>query len=87
MARKSKADRVNEILKSNPLLKRDDIRINDLIFAEGQLRKAQRAASNSDVLSSSAAGTDKRSPALVALDGSSVHFVVPWMTASTCRCS
>jgi hypothetical protein len=21
------------------------------------------------------------------LDGSSVHFVVPWMTASTCRCS
>lgn len=68
MARKSIADRINEILQSNPLLKRDDLRIKDLIFAESQLRKAQLAARKSEVLSSSAAGTDKRSPALVALE-------------------
>jgi hypothetical protein len=68
MARKSKADRVNEILKSNPLLKMDDSRINDLIEAEAQLRKAQRAARNSEVIASSAAGSAKRHPALVALE-------------------
>jgi phage terminase small subunit len=68
MARKSKADRINEIIKSNPVLKRDDSRINDLIEAEGQLRKAQRAARTSDVIASSAAGSAKRHPALVALE-------------------
>lgn len=68
MARKSKADRVNEIMLANPLLKRNDSRIEDLIFAEGQLRKAQRVARGSAVLSASAAGTAKRHPSLVALE-------------------
>lgn len=68
MARKSKADRINEILLANPLLKRDDSRIEDLIFAEGQLRKAQRVARSAEVLSASAAGTAKRHPSLIVLE-------------------
>lgn len=68
MARKSKSDRVHEIMLANPVLRRDDPRISELIDAEAQLRRAQRAARAAPVTVKSAAGTAKRSPELVAVD-------------------
>ncbi|MFL9882031.1 hypothetical protein PQR66_03285 [Paraburkholderia agricolaris] len=68
MARKSKSQRVHEILVLNPALRRDDPRISELINAEAMLRKAQRAATNAPLTVTSAAGTAKRSPEWVAVD-------------------
>jgi hypothetical protein len=68
MARKSKSDRVHEIMLANPVLRQDDPRIGELINAESLLRKAQREARNAPVTVMSAAGTAKRSPEWVAVD-------------------
>lgn len=68
MARKSKLDRVHEILLLNPALRRDDPRIGELIDAESLLRRAQREAKTAPVTVMSAAGTAKRSPEWVAVD-------------------
>lgn len=68
MARKSKSDRVHEILLLNPALRRDDPRIDELVNAEAMLRKAQREARNAPLTVMSAAGTAKRSPEWVAVD-------------------
>ncbi|WP_155836978.1 hypothetical protein [Paraburkholderia mimosarum] len=73
MARKSKSDRINEILRMNPSLNRDDPRIGELIDAEAILRKAQRAAKGAEVLSVTAAGNARRNPALVAVDSANTH--------------
>lgn len=72
MARKSKAQRVHEILVLNPALRRDDTRIDELINMEAMLRKAQRAANNAPLTVLSAAGTAKRSPEWVAVDSVNV---------------
>lgn len=68
MARKSKAQRVHEVLTLNPALRRDDPRISELIDAEAMLRKAQRAAISAPLTVTSAAGTAKRSPEWVTVD-------------------
>lgn len=68
MARKSKADRIHEVLLLNPVLRRDDPRLGELINAEAMLRKAQREARRTPLTVISAAGTAKRSPEWVAVD-------------------
>ena len=67
IARKSKADRIHEILILNPALRRDDPRISELINAEALLRKAQRSARNAPVTVPTGTGS-KRSPEFVAVD-------------------
>lgn len=68
MARKSRSQRVHEVLVLNPALRRDDPRISELIDAEAMLRKAQREANNAPITVTTAAGTAKRSPEWVAVD-------------------
>ncbi|WP_059866523.1 hypothetical protein [Burkholderia cepacia] len=68
MARKSKADRINEVLRLNPALSRNDPRISELIDAEALLRKAQRAAMNAPVTVETRNGGTKRSPELIAVE-------------------
>ncbi len=82
MARRSKADRVHEILLLNPALRRDDPRIDELINVETLLRKAQRAARNAPLTVLSAAGTAKRSPEWVAVD--SVNTMVRRLRNDMC---
>jgi hypothetical protein len=82
MARKSKSDRVHEILLLNPALRRDDPRIGELINAEAMLRKAQREARNAPLTVTSAAGTAKRSPEWVAVD--SVNTMVRRLRNDLC---
>jgi hypothetical protein len=67
LARKSKADRIHEILLLNPALRRDDPRIDELINAEAILRRTHRAARNAPVTVQTGTGF-KRSPELVAVD-------------------
>lgn len=68
IARKSKADRIHEILLLNPALRRGDPRIDELINAEALLRKAQRAAKGAPVTVQTRTGGVKRSPELIAVD-------------------
>ncbi|OWJ59144.1 hypothetical protein BWU74_18180 [Paraburkholderia caledonica] len=70
MARKSKAQRVHEVLMANPALRREDPRISELIDAEAMLRKAQRLAKNAPLTVASAAGTTKRSPEWINVESS-----------------
>ncbi|MCP3713688.1 hypothetical protein M3I54_43930 [Paraburkholderia sp. CNPSo 3274] len=73
MARKSKADRINDILRLNPSLNRDDPRIDELIYAETALRKAQLAAQRAEVLTVTAAGNARRNPALIEVDSANTR--------------
>ena len=72
MARKSKSDRINEILRLNPALSRTDPRIEELILAEGLQRKAQRAAKKTAITVTTRTGGVKRSPELIAVDAATV---------------
>lgn len=73
MARKSKSDRVQEILRLNPSLNRSDPRIDELIDAEAALRKAQVAARKAEVLTATAAGNLRRNPVLIAVESANTH--------------
>jgi hypothetical protein len=68
LARKSKADRVNEVLLLNPTLSRNDSRIGELFAAEDLLKRAQKEAKKAPLIVQSASGSDKRHPAWVAVD-------------------
>ncbi|QTD91286.1 hypothetical protein [Burkholderia anthina] len=68
MARKSKADRVNEVLRLNPALSRNDPRISELIDAEALLRRVQRAAMKAPITVETRNGGTKRSPELIAVE-------------------
>lgn len=68
MARKSQADRIQDVLRLNPTLRRDDPRISELISTEAMLRKAQRAAGTKPVTVPTGTGSVKRSPEWVAVE-------------------
>jgi len=68
MGRKSKSDRINEVLRLNPALRRDDPRLGELFNAEDILRKAQLVAKKAAITATTANGGSKRSPEYVALD-------------------
>ncbi len=68
MGRKSRGDRINEVLRNNPALRREDPRITQLLASEDLLRRVQREAKKAPVTVSTANGGSKRSAEYVALD-------------------
>lgn len=68
MGRKSRSDRISEVLRNNPSLNREDPRIGELLASEDLLRRAQRAASKAPITVTTANGGTKRSPEYVAVD-------------------
>lgn len=68
MGRKSRSDRINEVMRINPSLNREDPRIGELLNSEDLLRRAQREAKSAPITVATANGGSKRSAEYVALD-------------------